>query len=112
MLGTLKFIEEVLNTAVVVTWLFNTGIWLSVFKLHFWSIQFGIVIISIGNNRTFQIKENFQISNICFIFALDYFNWKGVGPVRADFSLKFQVHLTKYFGHFFKHLNVYFNWFN
>ena len=25
---------------------------------------------------------------------------KGVGPVRADFGLKFQVRLTKVFGHF------------
>ena len=29
-----------------------------------------------------------------------FVNSKGVGPVRADFGLKFQVHLTKVFGHF------------
>ena len=31
---------------------------------------------------------------------------KGVGPVRADFGLKFQIHLTKDFGHFLTDLVI------
>ena len=61
---------------------------------HIGKIQQNYIELSIAIFQFYFTKK------VCCSYLKQYQYLKGVGPVRADFGLKFQVHLTNVFGHF------------